>query len=214
MVSLIITTYNYAQYIERAIRSALDQTISKSELEIIVVNDASTDATVQILENYSDVVRVFNMPENLGLSAARNFGIRKARGQNIVFLDADDYLHSESLRVQNLFLNENNSLDAVAIDYYLVNERGQHLQHVAANDRPIACGIMFRKDHLYSIGLYDEKFTSREEEDLRIRWENAGFGIYHIPLPLYRYRMHEGNLTKDNDRMVNSKEQLNAKHKL
>ncbi|MFM1772564.1 MAG: hypothetical protein RLZZ71_1706 [Bacteroidota bacterium] len=214
MVSLIITTYNYAQYIERAIRSALDQSLSKSDYEIIVVNDASTDATSQILENYSDVVRVFNLTENMGLSAARNFGIRKARGQNIVFLDADDYLHSESLRVQNLFLNENNALDAVAIDYYLVNERGQHLQHVASSEKPIACGIMFRKDHLYNIGLYDETFAAREEEDLRIRWENAGLGIYHIPLPLYRYRMHDGNMTKDNERMLNSQEQLNAKHKL
>jgi glycosyltransferase involved in cell wall biosynthesis len=214
MISLIITTFNYAQYIERAIRSALDQSLSKSDYEIIVVNDASTDATSQILENYSDVVRVFNLRENIGLSAARNFGIRKARGQNIVFLDADDYLHSESLRVQNLFLNENNALDAVAIDYYLVNERGQHLQHVASSEKPIACGIMFRKDRLYNIGLYDETFAAREEEDLRIRWENAGLGIYHIPLPLYRYRMHDGNMTKDNERMLNSQEQLNAKHKL
>lgn len=214
MVSIIITSYNYAQYIERAIRSALDQSLSKSEYEIIVVNDASTDATAQILENYSDVARVFNLPENVGLSAARNFGIRKARGQNIVFLDADDYLHSETLRVQNLFLNENNAFDAVAIDYYLVNERGQHIEHVSALEKPIACGIMFRKDHLYNIGLYDEAFTAREEEDLRIRWSNAGYGIYHIPLPLYRYRMHEGNMTKDSIRMLNSQEQLNAKHSL
>ena len=214
MVSLIITTYNYAQYIERAIRSALDQTISKSEYEIIVVNDASTDSTDQILENYSDVLRVFNLPENIGLSAARNFGIRKARGQNIVFLDADDYLHSESLRVQNLFLNENNAFDAVAIDYYYVNERGLHIEHISSSEKPIACGIMFRKDHLYNIGLYDESFSAREEEDLRIRWSNAGYGIHHIPLPLYRYRMHEGNMTKDNERMSNSQEQLSAKHSL
>jgi glycosyltransferase involved in cell wall biosynthesis len=214
MVSLIITTYNYAQFIERAIRSGLDQSLSKTDFEVIVVNDASTDATEAILENYSDVVRVYNLKENLGLSGARNFGIRKARGQFVAFLDADDYLHSESLRVQNLFLNENNALDAVAIDYYMVNERGQHIEHISANEKPIACGIMFRKDHLYNIGLYDETFVAREEEDLRIRWEKAGFGIYHSPLPLYRYRMHEGNMTKDNERMLNSQEQLNAKHSL
>ena len=214
MVSLIITTYNYAQFIERAIRSGLDQSLSKTDFEVIVVNDASTDATEAILENYSDVVRIFNLSENLGLAGARNFGIRKARGQFVAFLDADDYLHSESLRVQNLFLNENNAFDAVAIDYYMVNERGQHIEHISANEKPIACGIMFRKDHLYSIGLYDETFAAREEEDLRIRWEKSGFNIYHIPLPLYRYRMHEGNMTKDNERMLNSQEQLNAKHSL
>ena len=54
MVSLIITTYNYAHYIERAIRSALDQSLAQSEYEIIVVNDGSTDATSQILDNYSE----------------------------------------------------------------------------------------------------------------------------------------------------------------
>lgn len=214
MISLIITAYNYAQYIERAIRSALDQSLPKSEFEVIVVNDASTDETAQILENYQDVVRVFNLTTNVGLSAARNFGIRKARGQNVVFLDADDYLHSEVLRLQKTFLSENNLIDAVAIDYYLVNERGQHIEHIDSSEKPIACGIMFRKDHLFKIGLYDESFSAREEEDLRIRWSNAGFGIYYVPLPLYRYRMHEGNMTKDLDKMSNSKEQLVAKHKL
>ncbi len=212
MVSLIITTYNYAQFIERAIRSGLDQSLSKADFEVIVVNDASTDETEAILENYSDIVRVYNLKENLGLSGARNFGIRKARGQFIAFLDADDYLHSESLRVQNLFLNENNAFDAVAIDYYLVNERGQHIEHISSSQKPIACGIMFRKDFLYNIGLYDENFKAREEEDLRIRWEQAGYGIYHIPLPLYRYRMHENNLTKDNQKMSDSQLKLNQKH--
>ena len=212
MVSLIITTYNYAHYIERAIRSALDQSLGNSEYEIIVVNDASTDATGQILDNYSDVVRVFNLSENMGLAGARNFGIRKARGQFVTFLDADDYLHSEALRAQNLFLSENNAFDAVAIDYYVVNERGQHIEHISSSEKPIACGIMFRKDYLFNIGLYDENFTAREEEDLRIRWEEAGYGIYHIPVPLYRYRMHENNLTKDNQKMTDSQLKLNHKH--
>jgi len=212
MVSLIITTYNYAQFIERAIRSGLDQSLSKADFEVIVVNDASTDATEAILENYSDVVRVFNLEENLGLAGARNFGIRKARGQFIAFLDADDYLHSETLRVQNLFLNENNAFDAVAIDYYIVNERGQHLEHISSSEKPIACGIMFRKDYLFNIGLYDEDFRAREEEDLRIRWAEAGYGIYHIPVPLYRYRMHDSNLTKDNQKMSDSQLKLNQKH--
>lgn len=212
MVSLIITTYNYAQFIERAIRSGLDQSLSKNDFEVIVVNDASTDATETILENYSDVVRVFNLKENLGLAGARNFGIRKARGQFVAFLDADDYLHSETLRVQNLFLNENNAFDAVAIDYYVVNERGQHIEHISSNEKPIACGIMFRKDYLFNIGLYDEDFKAREEEDLRIRWEQAGYEIYHIPVPLYRYRMHESNLTKDNQKMSDSQLKLNQKH--
>ncbi|MFM7234894.1 MAG: glycosyltransferase family A protein [Flavobacteriales bacterium] len=212
MVSLIITTYNYAQYVERAIRSALDQSLPQDQYEIIVVNDNSTDHTARILENYTQDVRVFNMEENMGLAGARNLGIKKAKGQFVVFLDADDYIHRETLRMQKIFLEENNKLDAVAVDYYLVDERGKHLEHVSSAEKPIACGIMFRKDFLFNIGLYDEDFRAREEEDLRIRWNNK-YNIHNIVLPLYRYRMHDHNLTKNSNEMGKHLEMLNNKHK-
>ena len=212
MISLIITTYNYGHYVERAIRSALDQSLPKEDFEILVVNDASTDHTKDVLENYKDVVRVFNLEQNLGLSGARNFGIKKAKGQFIVFLDADDYVHRELLRVQRLYLYENNMIDAVSTDYMLVDEKGKHLEHVNADTSPIACGIMFRKDYLYNVGLYDESFRAREEEDLRIRWKSSNYNIYNIILPLYRYRRHENNLTNNNDEMSKFKGALEKKH--
>ena len=208
---MIITTYNYAHYVERSIRSALDQTLSKDQYEILVVNDASTDRTEEVLENYTDEVRVFNLKENVGLSGARNHGIKKAKGQYVVFLDADDYIHRDLLRIQKLFLDENNRLDAVSTDYWTVDERGSHIKHVSAEEEPIACGIMFRKDFLHEIGLYDESFRAREEEDLRIRWLNK-YGVYNIILPLYRYRMHDSNLTKDKEAMDVGAEKLQQKH--
>jgi len=212
MISLIITTYNYEQYIERAMRSALDQSLSKKEYEIIVVNDASTDSTKRILENYKDDVRVIHLEKNAGLSAARNAGVKNAKGQFIVFLDADDYIHRDMLLVQKTFLAENNTLDAVSTDYYLVNERGTHIEHVSAEEKPIACGIMFRKDLFYGVGLYDESFRAREEEDLRIRFLKK-HKIYNIILPLYRYRMHNKNLTKNGKEMNKYKKKLRSKHK-
>ncbi len=212
MVSVIITTYNYENYIERAIRSVLDQSLSKRGYEVIVVNDASTDRTKKILENYEDDVRVFNLDKNVGLAAARNFGIKKAKGQFIVFLDADDYMHRDLLLLQKTFLAENNKLDAVSIDYYLVDDRGTHLEHVSSEKKPIACGVMFRKDLLYNIGLYDESFRAREEEDLRIRFQKK-YSIYNIILPLYRYRQHNGNLTKNSKEMSKYAKKLKQKHK-
>jgi glycosyltransferase involved in cell wall biosynthesis len=212
MISLIITAHNYAQYVERAIRSALDQSLGNSEYEILVINDASTDHTAEVLENYKEEVRVFNLEQNLGLAGARNFGIQKAKGQFIIFLDADDYIHRDLLKVQKLFLEENTKLDAVSTDYYLVNERGERIEHVCAEEKPIACGIMFRKDFLYNIGLYDEKFRAREEEDLRIRWTEQ-YNIYNLIVPLYRYRMHESNLTKNTTAMDEHRELLDSKHK-
>ncbi len=211
MVSIIITAYNYDRYIERAIRSCMDQSLDESEYEIIVVNDCSTDNTVKILENYKNDVRIFNLEKNVGLSAARNFGVKKALGQFIVFLDADDYIQRDLLFVQKTFLSENNSLDAISTDYFLVDERGNHLEHVNAEKKPIACGIMFRKDLLFDIGLYDESFHAREEEDLRIRFLKK-HNIYNIILPLYRYRMHDDNLTKNKSKMDKYKNKLLKKH--
>lgn len=211
MVSLIITTYNYAQYVERSIRSAMEQSLSSDQYEIIVVNDCSTDGTKSVLENFENDARIFNLEENLGLSAARNFGIKKAKGQFVAFLDADDYLHKETLRLQKLFLEENNTLDAVSVDYYLVDYRGKHIEHVNAAEKPIACGVMFRKDFLYNIGLYDEQFRAREEEDLRIRWTDK-YNVYNIILPLYRYRMHDNNLTKNESAMQEGAIKLQEKH--
>ncbi|GAB4207612.1 MAG: hypothetical protein Fur0023_18520 [Bacteroidia bacterium] len=212
MVSVIVTTYNYAQYVERCIRSILDQSLPKNQYELIIINDASTDYTKDILENYTDVARVFNLEKNVGLAAARNFGIKKARGQFVVFVDADDYIQKDMLLIQKTFLTENNKLDAVAVDYYLVDERGTHLEHVSAAEKPIACGIMFRKDLLYDIGLYDETFRAREDEDLRIRFLKK-YSIYNIILPLYRYRRHDSNLTNDHKIMQKHLKKLKSKHK-
>ena len=211
LVSIVITTFNYARYLERAIRSAMDQSLPRDSYEIIVVNDASTDETADILENYTGELRAVNLKTNLGLAAARNEGIRKARGQFVVFLDADDYIHRDMLKLQSIFLSENNSINAVSVDYYLVDELGNHLKHVDAAVKPIACGIMFRKDLLFDIGLYDEKFRAREEEDLRIRFLKK-YSIYNIILPLYRYRKHGSNLTNNEKVMKKYMNKLSKKH--
>ncbi len=211
MVSIIITAYNYGRYIERALRSCLDQSLAKNQYEIIVVNDCSTDNTVAILDNYEHDARIYHLDKNVGLAAARNFGVKKAKGQYVVFLDADDYIHKEMIQVQKLYLEENHHLNAVAIDYFLVDDLESHRERVSAEEKPIACGIMFRKDLLIEIGLYDESFKAREEEDLRIRFLEK-FNIYHIPLPLYRYRRHEQNLTNNLDMMEEAQAQLHQKH--
>ena len=211
MVSIIITAYNYDRYIERAVRSCLDQSLSKTNYEIIVINDCSTDNTKSILENYKDEIRLFNLEKNIGLSAARNFGVKKAKGQFVVFLDADDYIQRDLLLIEKTFLAENNNIDAVSTDYFLVDERGNHIEHVNSEAKPIACGIMFRKDLLIEAGLYDEDFRAREEEDLRIRFLKKN-KIYNIILPLYRYRMHDSNLTKNTHEMDKYKSKLDEKH--
>ena len=96
-VSVIIPTYNHARYIAQSIASALQQT--HAPLEIIVVDDGSTDDTPAVLAAYSDPVRVFRQ-QNAGVAAARNFGVSKARGEYVAFLDSDDLWHPEKLQRQ------------------------------------------------------------------------------------------------------------------
>ncbi|HEU4719442.1 MAG TPA: glycosyltransferase family A protein [Bacteroidia bacterium] len=211
LVTVIITAHNYARYIERAIRSVQNQSLPREQYEIIVIDDCSTDETPQVLENYKDEVRVFRMEKNVGLAEARNFGIKKAKGQYVLFVDADDYIQYDLLKVQSVFLTENNRLDAVAVDYYLVNEFGDHLEWVSAQEKPIACGVMFRKDRLFDVGLYDTSFRAREDEDMRIRFLKK-FNIYNIILPLYRYRRHNSNLTNNAEEMEKYRQKLDEKH--
>ena len=212
MTSLIITSYNYGHFLERCLRSALNQTKPEGGYEVLVIDDASSDGTGQILKNFEDDIRYVRLEENKGLSYARNLGVKMAKGQFVVFLDADDYVHKDFLYLERTIMGLNPSLDAVSCDYYFVDERGRHSEYVKGDSSPIACGIMFRKDLLFRIGLYDEGFIAREEEDLRLRWlEN--YEIFNIPAALYRYRMHDSNLTKDEDKMAEGKARFDEKHK-
>ncbi len=210
-VSVIITCHNYARYLSRAIRSAINQTIDNKEFEIIVVDDGSTDKTQSVMKTYSGKIKPVILKENVGLAAARNEGIKAALGRFVVNLDADDYIHENLIQIEMMFLNSNPSWDAVSCDYILVDENEKHLDRISGDKKPIACGVMFRTDLLFEIGLYDENFKMREEEDLRIRFEK-NHNIRNIELPLYRYRQHDSNMTNNKKGMAKYKRVLNTKH--
>ena len=210
-VSIIIPTYQGEKYISRAIRSAIDQNFPRDNYEIIVVNDGSTDNTSEILKIFNNDIKVITFSKNKGLAAARNSGLRIAKGRFVINLDSDDYIHQDLLKVGTLFLNLNNNFDAVSFDYFVIDKHENHIIRRSGEKDPIACGIMFRKEQLIDIGLYDEAFQAREEEDLRIRFTKK-YNIFNISLPFYRYRKHENNLTKNYKLMNKYQEKLNKKY--
>jgi len=197
-ISIIIPTFNYDKYIARAIRSCIEQSLSKTDFEIIVVNDSSKDSTKYILESYGHWIRVIDHADNKGLPYSRNQGIMNAKGDYIVNLDADDYLHPDFLKICNLYM-EFNHPDAVASDYFLVDDNETILNKISIHEQPIACGIMFKKSLMINIGLYDTKLRIGEDVDFRIRFEKH-YKIERINLPLYRYRLHKQNLTIDEEK--------------
>ena len=210
-VSVIITCHNYARYLARAIRSAINQSVSKNEYEVIVVDDASTDETQLVMEAFKGHIKPIILKKNLGLAAARNKGIRSSLGRYVVNLDADDYIDENLILVESMFLNSNPSWDAVSCDYIVVDDDENHIERVKGDELPIACGVMFRTDRLFEVGLYDEKFKMREEEDLRIRFQKD-HTIKNIELPLYRYRKHGNNMTKNKKAMKEFAKFLKTKH--
>lgn len=111
LVSIIIPIYNKAEFIEQTIQSALNQTWKN--IEIIIVDDESSDDSLSIVKKYeNENIRVFNQP-NSGASSARNLGLKKAKGDYIQFLDADDLLSLDKIEKQLKSLE--NKLDTVAV---------------------------------------------------------------------------------------------------
>lgn len=210
-ISVIIAAYNAEKYVGRAVRSLIDQSFPKKKYEIIVMDDGSDDNTLEVLKSYGNLIRLIPIKKNSGLPRALNIGIRNALSPFIVRVDADDYVHKDFLHIENLFLSLNNYMDAVACDYYLVDEKENVIERKDALTHPIACGIMFRKDFLVDIGLYDETFLMAEDEELRFRYLEK-YNIHRIELPLYRYRKHSSNITNNSELWGYYKDLVYEKH--
>jgi glycosyltransferase involved in cell wall biosynthesis len=196
MISVLVTNHNYGHYLGRCLRSLIEQTLPKNRYEIIVVDDASTDHSREVINSFAGFIRpVFN-EQNLGLGASCNRGLRMALGRFVIRVDADDYVHHDFLSVTELYLSLNYDIcDAVAVDYLEVDEQERVLARKCPKESPIACGVAFKMDALNKIGLYDGSLRFAEETELMKRFNAAGFKLDYLPLPLYRYKKHPNSLT-------------------
>ena len=199
--SIVITCYNRENFIGRAIRSAINQRgIERSSLEVIVVDDNSTDKSNFIIKDYENVIKYIRNNSNVGLPSSRNKGIKKSKGKYIFMLDSDDYLSEDTLNILGSFLDNNESWDAVSWDYFKVDKNEKFLKRFSYKKNPIACGVLYRRETIFEIGLYNEKFKILEDVEFRRRYLKK-YNIGYIELPLYRYTMHEKNMTKDSSKI-------------
>jgi glycosyltransferase involved in cell wall biosynthesis len=207
-VSIVITNYNYGEYLERCIRSCQSQ-VFDGEYEIIVVDDCSTDHSSIILEMYGEdsIVNVILNQDNMGVAGSANVGIKAARGQFVVRVDADDYVNEYFILFLSKYLRDNSDLFCASCDYYYVNNEGEKYERLYAENAPVSCGIMYRKDFLNKHGLYNSQWRHREEEELRKRIGDQ-YKLGHLQMPLYRYRKHGQNKTEQKDMMELFKRKL------
>ena len=134
-----------------------------------------------------------------------------AKANHIVRVDGEDYVNEQFLFMLHEFLEQNKYMDAIACDYFLVDNNEEIIERCNCIDEPIGCGIMFKSNHLIEIGLYDEDFRLYEERELRHRFEKK-YKIHRLELPLYRYRRHEKNITKNHEAHKIHREKLKQKH--
>ncbi|MES2489432.1 MAG: glycosyltransferase [Pseudomonadota bacterium] len=192
-VSVIIPTFNRAYILERAIASVLGQ--SYTDLELIVVDDGSSDGTAELIQNFSDSrLRYLQQPRNLGVSAARNRGIAEARGEWLAFLDSDDLWLPQKLEKQFAALK---GVDCVAsyccllrIDDKIETRIPAKVDGINSGVRPwpslLMDGLWFSQTWLVpkrvvlAAGPFDERMSIWEDWDLFLRIAMQG-PVHHLP---------------------------------
>mgnify|MGYP000665642767 CR=1 FL=1 len=193
-VSVIITNYNYEKYIARAVRSCLNQ--SHVSHEVIVVDDISTDDSINVLKPFEKQVKIVSTETNSGVAVAANVGVKHSRGQFFIRVDADDYVNKDMCYMMKAYLEANHDAFCVSCDYLMVDDFENTLERKYAEQDNISCGIMYRRDPFVQAGGYNGKMRHREEEELRKRLGQE-YKIHHLRIPFYRYRMHNTNKTKE-----------------
>ena len=197
-VSVIIPVYNSERWIARTIRSILNQSLKNDDYEIIVINDGSTDNTLDVLVPFKNEITLINRKNNKGLPYSLNEGISISKGRFLIRLDSDDYVHENYLQIPYLYLTMNPNIDAVSLDYYSVDDHENIIKRHNAEKEPIGCAIMFRQEQMVSIGLYNENQKLHEEVELMERFKKI-YNLTRIPLPLYRYRQREDSISNNKE---------------
>jgi glycosyltransferase involved in cell wall biosynthesis len=211
LVSVVIPAYNAAAFLSETLDSVLAQTYTN--LEIIVVDDGSTDATPQLLEKYSDRIRVLRQV-NAGQAAARNHGAREARGELLAFLDCDDLWDPDKIARQAALLSRFPSALAVYCDHRTIDAQGQPMASSAALGYPRPSGnilralllgpcivtpglVLLRHQAFDEAGGFDESPLMRGHEDyaLWLRLAALGSAVYS-PDTLVSYRRHNQQASK------------------
>ena len=196
IISIIIPCFNCDTTIIETLDSIYLQKLT--DFEVIIVNDGSTDNSINTIENYFENKGIHNISihttENKGQSAARNTGARIAKGKYLLFLDADDIIHSDYLKCGVDFLEKNSSINLVYCDARLfgsINEKWKLPDFNPISlllENSIFISAIIRKNIFLKAGEFDENLRYNEDWDLWIRIAHNFGGIYKLNNEYFFYR--------------------------
>lgn len=198
-ISVIIPMYNSQDTIERAIMSIYNQTASSFICEIIVVNDGSTDSSLEVLEKIKTknniAIKIINK-ENGGVSTARNAGMKEANGNWIALLDSDDMWFNNKIEEQLQILDKNKEIDFLSCNMddkpvRILNKEINTLYKVSVQDLCLKMlsqpsTVIFKRKIFREIGGFDEKQRYAEDGNYFLHICNK-YNYYHYPLQVINY---------------------------
>lgn len=210
LVSIILPIYNGAENVGNAIKSIQNQ--SYSNWELIIVNDCSTDNTLEIINEFqkSDLrIKIINNHENFKLPKSLNIGFNEAKGDYLTWTSDDNLYKSNAIYRMVEELESNDDYVMVFSDYSRINNKGEIIESVKLPDLIIlgagnligAC-FMYKREVYKNVGDYDINLFLAEDYDYWIRINKYG-KIKHISEDLYYYRLHEGSLTETRKNDIN-----------
>lgn len=192
-VTVVVPCYNAERTVARALGSLLNQTLSPKLFKIIVVNDGSTDKTLETIEGYRPRIEIIDQ-KNQGAVKAVNRGFKKATTPYVIKLDADDYFEPAILKKMVVILDGNPKIDFVFCDYFEKTKNGKTKTVSPKNIfQTVAEGMMFRRKRFAREGFYREDVKFSEYDLLlRIREKWRGF---HLAEPLFWYIRSQKSVT-------------------
>lgn len=204
-LSVLLPVYNAAESVAQALDSVLTQ--SFSDFEVIVIDDGSTDGSIEVLRQYQDPRVRLSSRENRGLAASLNEALRSTRGELVARQDADDISELDRFERQVDYLDRHPSVGLVGTNYMLLDERGAEV--VTTNlfthpdDLKVAqvlsnqfChgSVMFRRSLIAEVGEYDPTVGHVEDYDLFARMSHAT-EVTNLPEPLYRWHRNPSGVS-------------------
>ncbi|HEX5734492.1 MAG TPA: glycosyltransferase [Blastocatellia bacterium] len=221
LVTVVIPCYNQARYLGEAINSVNDQ--AYSNLEVIVVDDGSTDETAEVAGRYSQVKCI--RQENQGLAAARNRGVEASRGEYVVFLDADDRLVRGAIEVGADSLDSHPDCAFVYGNVRLIDadgslllnppgvniERDHYLELLRHNHIWSPGAVMYRRSVFDAVGHFDPRVNASADYDLNLRIAMRHPIFCHGEVVL-EYRKHDSNMTGNVTEMLKTAMSVRRSH--
>jgi len=201
-ISIILPTHNGARFLKKSIDSCLSQT--HSNIELIIVNDGSTDETSDIVNAYEEVrIKYIVFPENQGIVAALNKGFSEATGEFLSWTSDDNYYASNALEVMGRVLQQNDNVDFVYANYHMINDQGEvtragHVEDPEGLDVDNYVGgcFLYRRKVYEAIGNFNPEAFLVEDYEYWLRVREK-FCMRKLDNFLYYYRTHESSLTTE-----------------